>query len=417
MFDLDKWQEVLHTLRRNKLRTLLTAAGVLWGIFMLVLMLGFGNGLERGVMQNMVGFVSNSVYVWGQRTSKPYEGLAPGRRIRFTTQDIQAIQHSVSGIAALAPRNQLGGWQDGNNVSYGTKTGNFGVMGDYPELIQVDNIEVIEGRFLNQTDMDDKRKVTVIGQHVREVLFGPGRSPIGEYVKIRGVYFRVVGVQRSSLPGQEGERGNSTLYVPFSTFQVVFNNGNRVGWFAVAAHPHVPGPELEAAMRRALSATHRVHPEDKQAFGSYNAAEKFNRVQRMFAGIRAFIWFVSLATLMAGALGVSNIMLISVKERTREIGVRKALGATPAAIVWMVLQETVVLTVLAGYLGLFLGVLTLEAVSTWVAGGSGPLAAPSVDLSVAVIAAAVLLVLGAVAGVAPARQAAKIRPVVALRSE
>ncbi len=417
MFDLDKWQEVLHTLRRNKLRTVLTAAGVLWGIFMLVLMLGFGNGLERGVMQNMVGFVSNSVYVWGQRTSKPYQGLAPGRRIRFTTQDIQAIQSSVSGIAALAPRNQLGGWQDGNNVSFGSKTGNFGVMGDYPELIEVDNIEVVEGRFLNRADMDDRRKVTVIGQHVREVLFEPGRSPIGEYVKIRGLFFRVVGVQRSSLPGQEGERGNSTLYVPFSTFQVAFNNGNRVGWFAVAAHPDVPGPELEAAMRRALSVTHRVHPDDKQAFGSYNAAEKFNRMQSLFIGVKAFIWFVSIATLMAGALGVSNIMLISVKERTREIGVRKTLGATPAAIVWMVLQEAVVLTVLAGYLGLFLGVVALEAVASLVPAGSGPLAAPSVDLNVAVIAAAVLLVLGAVAGVAPARQAAKIRPVVALRSE
>lgn len=417
MFDLDKWQEVLHTLRRNKLRTVLTAAGVLWGIFMLVLMLGFGNGLERGVMQNMVGFVSNSVYVWGQRTSKPYQGLGPGRRIRFSTLDIAAIESSVSGISALAPRNQLGGWQEGNNVSFGAKTGNFGVMGDYPELLEVDNIEVLEGRFINRRDMTGQRKVVVIGQHVREVLFEPGQSPVGEYIKIRGVFFRVVGVQRSSLPGQEGERGNSTLYVPFSTFQVVFNNGNRVGWFAVAAHPDVRGEELEAAMRRALSVTHRVHPEDAQAFGSYNAAEKFNRMQRLFAGVKLFIWFVSIATLMAGALGVSNIMLISVKERTREIGVRKTLGATPGAIVWMVLQEAIVLTALAGYLGLFVGVVTLEGVASLVSTDSGPLAAPSIDFNVALIAAGVLIVLGAAAGLAPARHAAQIRPVVALRSE
>ena len=417
MFDLDKWYEVLHTLRRNKLRTVLTAAGVLWGIFMLVLMLGFGNGLERGVMKNMVGFVSNSVYVWAQRTSKPYQGLGPGRRIRFSTQDIRAIESSVSGIAALAPRNQLGGWQEGNNVTFGSKTGNFGVMGDYPALIEVDNIEVLEGRFINSRDMADKRKVTVIGQHVRDVLFEPGHSPIGEYVKIRGVFFRVVGVQRSNLPGQEAERGNSTLYIPFTTFQVAFNNGERVGWFAVAAHADVPGAELEANMRRALRVTHRVHPEDTQAFGSYNAAEKFNRMQSLFVGVKAFIWFVSVATLMAGALGVSNIMLISVKERTREIGVRKTLGATPAAIVWMVLQEAVVLTVLAGYLGLFLGVVTLEGVASLVSGDSGPLAAPSIDLSVALVAALVLVLLGALAGVAPARHAANIRPVVALRSE
>lgn len=417
MFDLDKWQEVLHTLRQSKLRTVMTALGVLWGIFMLVLMLGFGNGLERGVMQNMVGFVSNSVYVWGQRTSKAHLGLSPGRRIRFTTRDIRAIESSVSGISALAPRNQLGGWQDGNNVTFGVKTGNFGVMGDYPELLEIDNIEVALGRFINHADMAEKRKVTVIGEHVREVLFEPGQSPLGQYLKIRGVFFRVVGVHRSTLPGQEGERGNSTLYIPFSTFQVAFHNGDRVGWFAVAARPDVPGQELEAAMRRALSVTHRVHPEDSQAFGSYNAAEKFNRMQSLFAGIKGFIWFVSLSTLMAGALGVSNIMLISVKERTREIGVRKALGATPAAIVWMVLQEAMVLTALAGYLGLFLGVIALEAVASLVAGTKGPFAAPSIDLNVALIAGGVLVVIGLLAGWAPARHAARIRPVVALRSE
>ena len=158
MFDLDKWQEVFNTLRQSKLRTVMTALGILWGIFMLVLMLGFGNGLERGVMQNMVGFVSNSVYVWGQRTSKAHLGLSPGRRIRFTMRDIQAIENSVSGISALAPRNQLGGWQDGNNVTFGAKTGNFGVMGDYPELLEVDNLAVRSGRFMNHTDMVDKRK-------------------------------------------------------------------------------------------------------------------------------------------------------------------------------------------------------------------------------------------------------------------
>lgn len=417
MFDLDKWQEVLHTLRRNKLRTIMTAAGVMWGIFMLVLMLGFGNGLERGVMHNMVGFVSNSVYVWGQRTSMPYQGLAPGRRIRFTTRDIDAIKSEVPGIEALAPRNQLGGWQDGNNVTHGAKTGNFGVMGDYPELVLVDDLEVLAGRFINQSDMLDKRKVVVIGQHVREVLFAEGEPAIGQFVKIRGIFFRVVGVQRSRLPGQQGERGNSTLYVPFSTFQVAFNNGDRVGWFAVVARPEVAGARLEQAIRRALKTNHRVHPDDSSALGSYNAAEKFERMQNLFIGIKAFIWFVSLATLLAGALGVSNIMLISVKERTKEIGVRKALGATPAAVVAMVLQESLMLTALSGYVGLTVGVLALEGVSALVGESNGPLAAPSIDLSVALIATAVLIVVGIVAGLAPARHAAAIRPVEALRAE
>lgn len=416
MFDFDKWQEVLHTLKRNKLRTLMTAAGVLWGVFMLVLMLGFGNGLERGVMKNMVGFVSNSVYVWGQRTSKPHRGLAPGRRIRFTMRDIDAIRTQVPGISALAPRNQLGGWRDGNNVTYRSKTGNFGVMGDYPELIEVDAIEVTDGRFLNDADIEQRRKVVVIGEQVKSVLFEE-QPPLGKYVKIQGVFFRVVGVQRSALPGQEGDRGNSTLYVPFSTFQLAFNNGERVGWFAVAARPEVSGEQLEASIRRTLAGNHRIHPEDSQAIGSFNAAEKFGRMQRLFSGVRFFIWFVSMATLMAGALGVSNIMLISVKERTREIGVRKALGATPASIVAMVIQESVVLTALAGYMGLFMGVVALEVVASWVGQGSGPLAEPSIDFSVAVISAGVLVALGVAAGVAPARHAARIRPVAALRAE
>ncbi len=417
MFDLDKWLEVLHTLRRNKLRTVMTAAGVLWGIFMLVLMLGFGNGLQRGVMHNMAGFVSNSVYVWGQRTSKAYQGFAPGRRIRFTTRDVDAIRDQVPGIFALAPRNQLGGWRDGNNVTYGEKTGNFGVMGDYPELEYVENIEILSGRFVNHADMLGKRKVTVIGEQVQKVLFPPEQDPVGEYVKIRGVFFRVVGVQRSTLPGQEGDRQNSTLYVPFSTFRVAFNAGDNVGWFAVAARPDVSGERLERAIRKVLMVNHRVHPEDDQAIGSFNAAEKFGRMQSLFGGVRFFIWFVSVATLMAGALGVSNIMLISVKERTREIGVRKALGATPASIVWMVLQESVVLTALAGYLGLFVGVVALEIAGKLVAGGDGPLAAPSVDFSVALICAGILVGLGLLAGLAPARHAAKIRPVLALRAE
>jgi len=416
LFDLDKWQEVLHTLRRNKLRTLMTALGVMWGIFMLVLMLGFGNGLERGVMKNMVGFVSNSVYVWGQRTSKPYKGLAPGRSIRFTTRDIAAIENGVSGIWALAPRNQLGGWRDGNNVTYGQKTGNFGVMGDYPALLHIENMDILAGRFINDADMEGKRKVTVIGQHVKEVLFG-AEDPIGKYVKIRGAFFRVVGVHRSNQPGQQGDRANSTLYVPFSTFQVAFNNGQRVGWFAIAALPEVSGEQLEREIRRTLAANHWVHPDDGQAIGSYNAAEKFGRMQNLFRGIRFFIWFVSLATLMAGALGVSNIMLISVKERTREIGVRKAIGATPASIVMMVLQESVVLTALAGYLGLFVGVVTLELVGSLVRGTSGPLAAPEIDFGVALVAGGILMVIGLVAGIAPARHAATIRPVVALRTE
>jgi putative ABC transport system permease protein len=221
----------------------------------------------------------------------------------------------------------------------------------------------------------------------------------------------------SEQPGEDGERNDSTLLVPFTTFQAVYNSGNRVGWVGVRAATGADSMELERQIRATIAARHRVSPEDPQAVGSFNLSKKHERVENLFRGIRAFVWFVCIATLLAGALGVSNIMLISVKERTREFGVRKALGATPGSIIRLVLQEATVLTALAGYLGLAAGVLTLELISGWAAGGGGPMGAPSIDLGAALLATLVLAVAGTVAGIAPARHAARIQPVVALRSE
>lgn len=415
MFDLDKWQEVFSTLRRNKLRTLMTACGIFWGIFAMVLMLGFGNGLRLGVTRNMDGFVTNSVYVWGQRTSKPYKGLAPGRWVRFKKEDIAAILRQVPQIKALAPRIQLGGWRDGNVVTYGTHQGNFGVMGDYPGVNQVESIVPSRGRLINDLDIARNRKVTVIGAQVARILFGQ-QNPIGKYVKIRGVHFQVVGVHRSDRPGEEGDRNNNMLMIPFTTFQAAFSAHNDVGWFGMVAHAHVSAEEMERAVREVLYRQHTIHPDDENALGSYNAAKAFNKVQTLFTGVRFFVWFVSMATLFAGVLGVSNIMLISVKERTKEIGVRKALGATPLSVVSLVVQEAAVLTALAGYVGLVVGVLALELTAASLT-GEGPLGAPSIDLTTALIAAVVLFVAGLIAGIAPAQHAARIQPVQALRDE
>jgi len=416
MIDLDSWQEVFSTLHKNVLRTSMTAWGVFWGTFMLVAMLGFGNGLEAGVNRNMLGFVANNVYAWGQQTTRAFAGLAPGRRVRLEAADADALRQ-LPGVVAVAPSVELGGWRDGNNVTYQEKTGNFGVRGEAPDLARVSVDRPYHGRFINELDMQLRRKVAVIGDGVRHTLFGDQVDPIGEYVNVRNIHFQVVGVIHSEQPGDEGDRQNSSIFIPLATFEAAFNTGGRVGAMAVRLAPSVDSEHMERSIRDTLAARHRVHPEDPNAVGAFNLSKRHQRAQTMFRGIRAFVWFVCVATLLAGALGVSNIMLISVKERTREFGIRKALGATPGSIIRLVLAEATVLTLLAGYLGVIAGVLGLELTARWVGTGGGPLGAPSIDLGVALVATVVIALCGMLAGVAPARHAARIHPVVALRAE
>lgn len=416
MIDLDSWQEVFSTLQKNLLRTVMTAWGIFWGTFMLVAMLGFGRGLELGVQRNMLGFVANNVHAWGQRTSKPHAGLAPGRRVRLDISDADVLR-KLPGVVAVAPSVELGGWRDGNNVSHESKTGNFGIRGEFPDSARVGLDRPYLGRFINEIDIRDGRKVAIIGESVRRGLFEASESPIGRHVSIRNIHFQVVGVVNSEQPGDEGDRNNSTLSVPFTTFQAAFNAGNRVNAFAVRLASDADSTQAEAAIRRTLAARHEVHPEDTNAIGSFNLSKRHHRAENLFRGNRTFVWIVCVATLLAGALGVSNIMLISVKERTKEFGVRKALGATPASIIRLVLAEASVLTLLAGYLGVVAGVLCLELVSRWGSTSEGPLGAPSIDLQVAVLATILIGVSGVLAGIAPARHAARIHPVVALRAE
>jgi putative ABC transport system permease protein len=416
VLDLDSWQEVFSTLQKNVLRTLMTAWGIFWGTFMLVVMLGFGKGLEVGVQKNMLGFVGNNVYVWGQMTSRAHAGLGPGRRVRLDVSDGDAVRNLPS-VLAVAPSVDLGGWRDGANVSYGDKTAGFGVRGNYPDIARVGMDRPYLGRALNELDMSERRKVTVIGESVRRTLFTDGENPIGRYLSVKGVQFQVVGVVFSEQPGDEGDRNNSSLSVPFTTFQVVFNSGNRVNAIGVRLAADADADQLERVIRGTLAARHQVHPEDENAVGSFNVSRRHQRAENLFRGIQAFVWFVCIATLLAGALGVSNIMLISVKERTKEFGVRKALGATPASIVRLVLAEAAVLTLLAGYLGVVAGVLGLELCARWASGTSGPFGAPSIDLGVALAATLAIGVAGILAGLAPARHAAGIHPVEALRAE
>lgn len=416
MFDRDKWEEVWQTLRRNKLRTLMTASGVFWGIFMLVLMLGFGTGLQGGVEKNLLGFANNAVFVWAQRTRLAYHGFQPGRRVRFETADIERLRTALPEIDQVVPRIQLGGHRDGANVSSKEKTGNFTIMGDYPSVRKVEGIVMTSGRFINELDLKEKRKLAIIGTDVQRILFGKA-PPLGQYIKINNVYFSVVGTFKPAVGGDQGEKLKSTVFLPFSTFQYAFNQVNRVGWFALALKDNADAKKVEQQARALLARAHQIHPKDDQGLGSYNSAEEFSRVTNLFMGINFFIWFVGTVTLMAGMLGVSNIMLITVRERTREFGIRKALGATPFSIVSLVIQEAVTLTAVAGYAGLVFGVLVLEIAGRVVGDSAEAFSAPSVDFEIALIAVAILTIAGLFAGIMPAQRAARINPVLALKAE
>ncbi|MEM7585383.1 MAG: ABC transporter permease [Acidobacteriota bacterium] len=420
MFDFDHWQEIQETLWRNKLRTLLTAFGVFWGIFLLIVMLGSGHGLENGIARGFEGHATNSFFLWGRATTRPYRGLPAGRPIDMTNGDAEALEQRLLGAAVIAPRIQLGGFEEGNNVSRGKRSGGFSVMGDHPAIRNIQPMEMAAGRFLNPRDMELRRKVTVIGTRVQEILFADGEDPIGESVRIQGVYFRVVGVFRSLRSGQEAEDDAQNLFIPFATFQKAFNVGDEVGWFAITARPGWTASQVLADARAVLHERHRVDPGDLRAFGSYNLEEDYLKIVGVFQGIRMLVWIVGLGTLAAGVIGVSNILSIVVKERTQELGIRRAVGATPLTVMGQVIQESLILTAIAGGLGLMAGVASVELVALALEQAEEApemFLSPGVSLSNALLALAVLVGSGTLAGLIPARQAVSLRPVDALRAE
>ncbi|MBK9273929.1 MAG: ABC transporter permease [Flavobacteriales bacterium] len=415
MFDNDRWGEIWNTLSRNKLRSFLTMFGVGWGIFMLVVMLGMGNGLKNAVLGGFEGFATNSAFLWTMPTTKPYAGFQKGRSFTFDNEDISIIRNNVPGIAVCSPQLQLGGWRSGNNVSYGGKVGAFSVYGSEPEVIQVEAIRLPQGRFLNHADLGEERKVAVIGQDVVDQLFKP-EDPIGKHIKINGVYFQVVGVSKKKSSAEMGDNPDAKIYVPFTTFQKAFNALNQVHWFTLVAEPGVDVGEVEKQVRQLMARKHRVDPTDESAFGSWNMQEFYGKMNGLFIGIGGLSWFVGICTLLAGAIGIGNIMLVSIQERTKEIGIRRSLGATPRNITGQIVQEALTLTFIAGYFGLLAGVGVLEAIRT-VAGDADFFKNPGVDLFVALVAFAVLIASGLLAGLLPARRALAIKAVDALRAE
>ncbi|MBF9236808.1 ABC transporter permease [Hymenobacter sp. BT683] len=413
MFDLDKWQEILDTMRRNKLRTGLTAFGVFWGIFMLVLLLGAGKGMENGIFKEFGATARNSLFVSGGKTSLPWQGMKPGREIKLSNTDMEAVRRSIDGVELVAPRNRLSGEY---TIERGTKNGSYQVFGANGEFFVINGEELKQGRLLSPLDLAEQRKVLVMGEKVRKVLFGD-EPAVGQYVRIKGVYFRVVGIFTTT---QNQGRNEERAYVPFSTFQTTFNQYNQVHLLGLTTRSGLPVKDLADQVRLLLARRHQFDPADKQALNLNNNEEEVQRFQGLFLGIKLFVSVIGVLTLVAGVVGVSNIMLIIVQERTREIGVRKALGATPFSIVSMIVQESVVITALAGYLGLLAGVAVLDGIRYALEKAGGTTSyfdRPEVNLTVAISAIVLLVVAGAVAGLVPATKAANIKPIEALRAD
>jgi putative ABC transport system permease protein len=418
MIDGDRINEVLQTLSKNKLRTTLTAFGVFWGIFMLMVMLGSGNGLQNGVTRSFGGSATNAVYMWTQKTTIPYKGLPRGRQFNFEEDDIQAIKDNVPELAVLAPSAQLGGYRGENNVSRGTKTGPFVVRGDFPDNRFIQTFKITSGRYINDYDIKDKRKICIIASRVQEVLFAKDENPLGQYIQVNGTYFKVVGTLTTEKSGEDAEEKMQTIYIPFTTFQQAFNWGGKIGWFSLTAKPQYPASLVEDKIKKLLAQRHKISPDDPYAIGSWNSQKEFAKIQGLFSGISILVWVVGIGTLLAGVIGVSNIMLIIVKERTREIGVRRALGATPASIISQIVMESILLTSMAGYFGMLAGVFLMEGINMAIAGqDTGMFYQPGVHLDIVIKALGILVICGALAGIIPARKAISISPVDALRYE
>lgn len=424
MFDRDRWQEIFSALKKNKLRTALTAFGVFWGIFMLVIMLGSGRGLENGVYNGMGGFATNSVFLWSQNTTVPYKGFKKGRWYSFNNSDTKVLKEQIPEIESIAPRLQARFWQSEgqNNVVRGLKTGAFNIFGDVPDFNKIDPVTLLKGRYINQEDIEKRRKNVVIGSRVADLLFEKDENPIGEYIQVRGVYFMVVGVFKSQHNGGWAEWQETTIEMPLTTLQQVYNFGEQVGWYAITSRPDVSVSIAEEKAKAILKQRHSVAPEDTEAIGSENVEKQFKKIGKLFLGIKALIWIVGIGTLLAGVIGVSNIMLIIVKERTKEIGIQRALGATPFNIISQIISESVFLTSIAGYLGLLLGVGVIEAINVFLqksqeAGANVMFTRPEVDFNVAMTALVILIVCGAIAGFIPAKRAINVKPIEALRYE
>ena len=419
IFDRDTWQEIFGSIQKNKVRTIITVIGVLWGIFIYITLSGSANGLDNGFERQFENIAMNSMFVWAQRTSIPYEGFKTGRNPQLKLKDVQTLRNNVPEIQFIAPRNVRGVFDgtSGSQIVRGTKSGTYNIYGDFPEYTKIATKKIYNGgRFINQSDIDDARKVCVIGERTQKELFEEDEEPVGKFVRIDDIYFQVIGVHKYIQGG--GFESDGDVFIPFATFRKLYNTGENVEWFTIAAYDDADVIQVEKDVKQTLKRIHSVSPKDERAFGSFNLGEVFNRIMGFARGMTFLSLIVGIATIIAGVIGIGNILLISVKERTKELGVRRALGATPSEVRMQIILESVFLTTVAGIFGIVLGAFVLAGINAGTANLEDfPYTNPTVPISFVLGALAIMVSLGTLIGLIPAQRAVSIKPIDALREK
>ena len=417
MFDLDRWTEIWVTITRNKTRSLLTCFGVFWGILMLVILLGSGRGMQNGIMRSVNGFATNSAFFFADRTSESYKGFNKGRQWDMRNRDVESIRREVKELSAISPI--IWGNSSDKNIVYGMMSGTFNVKGVHPDYFQIETQKLFHGRLLNEVDERERRKVCLIGTKVKEVLFKE-EDPCGSYIRVNGIYYQVVGVVQQRASGVNiGGRSEESVFLPFSTMQQTLNQGDIIHFLCVAAKPDVQMLPVINKIKSIIKEQNLIAPTDPQAVTALNLAAQFETFNNAFLGIDILIWIVGVGTLLAGIIGVSNIMMVTVKERTKEIGVRRALGAKPWNIISQIMSESLLITAMAGLMGLTVGVFLLDMVDKLIGDpvGETMLLHPAVSIQVALAATSILLLAGLLAGLIPAWRAMQIKAIDAIREE
>lgn len=412
-FDIDRLREILDVLSRNKSRTFLTGFGVFWGVFMLVGLVGGGDGLKGLLSNNLAGFATNSAIVWAQPTTKPYHGFRKGRQWNLTYKDVKRLRAQVPELDVITPT--ITRW--GSNATHDDRSSSGIVKGVLPDMQRVSEPKMLYGRYINQMDIVQGRKVCVIGKQVYKNLFPKGGDPCGDVIRIDSVYFSVVGVNYAD--GNMNVNGNDqqAIYMPLSLVQQIYNRGESVDMICVTGRPGVTMSDITDRIRTVIALDHHVDPKDEKGVMVFNTEMMFSIVDNMFTGINLLIWLVGIGTLLAGAIGVSNIMMVTVRERTVEIGIRRAIGATPRMILSQIIQESILLTSVAGMSGILFVVLVLQELEMANTTDGVVSAHFQISFWTAIGAVVLLSVLGVLAGLPPAIRAMKVKPVDAMRDE
>ncbi|WP_185145456.1 ABC transporter permease [Chryseobacterium indoltheticum] len=419
LFKKDTWQEIYYSLKNNKLRTFLTMIGVGWGMFLYVVLLGSAKGMENGFDKLFSGFATNSIFLWAQNTSIPYEGFPKGRAMDLKLQDVDMLQRKISEIEYISPKNSRGNFGSaGEQMSRNGKTATYSLNGDYPIGNKISEKKLIYGRYLNDADVSQNKNVAVIGEEVYKNFFDSKKNenPIGKSINVKGIFFNVIGVFRVKRGG--GMDNDQTVFIPLSTFTKIYNDGDNVDVFAIVSKPNADVNDVEDKVKSELKKKNKVSPEDTNAFGSFNLGKEFKKLTGFLTGMQLLTIIVGTLTILAGVIAISNILLITVKERTKEIGIRRALGAKPSEVRNQILLESVVITLSSGLLGFIFGIFVLMIFNTLTQNQDDfPFYNPTVNYSNVFSAMTVMVVLGLIIGMIPAQRAVKIRPIEALRSE